>query len=134
MARVLVFAPCRVAIVDQPTNQLSIVGIIEIVSFSQFPSTLHEFVLVSLLAAEDSERGSDMVQKMVIVDGNAQQTAVSEMPFTFERPHNRLITTVAGMPINSAGLYVCKLFVKRASAEYLSEPAATFPIIVSQAE
>jgi hypothetical protein len=134
MPRLLLFIPCRQALVDNSSNLLSLVSVIESLVISQFPGTVSEMTLAAVWQRNDEEAGVAMIQKVDMVGPDGQSVMAIETPFLFTNIGHRVINRVGGIPFNAPGPYEFRLFIKpQAAANYPEQPMGSYPVLIQVA-
>ncbi len=131
MPRLLLFAPCQLALIDSSSNLLSLISVVEGLGIPTFPGSIPAVSVTTVWQRNDEEAGIAMIQKVEMVGPDGQPVIALETPFLFANIGHRVINNVGGIPINAPGRYEFRLFVKpQAAATYPEQPVASYPILV----
>lgn len=134
MPRLLLFAPCRIAIIDGSTNLLSLVSVVEGLAITQFPGAINELTVVTAWQRMQDEEGATMIQQVTLVDADDRPVMTVETPFIFANLGHRVVNRLAGIPINGPGRYEFRLFIKPQGAhDYPEHPVGSYPVLIQNA-
>ena len=142
MPRLLIFAPCEKAIIDQ-NNVTSLITILQELRLElpepppdadgKMPVVPIKWDVVALWAKTDDDAPEAIYQtRFALIDpmGTALQGFDGAVEFSFaDKEHYRVVTTVFGFPIRHDGGYVVRLWLQK-KGETEGDPIAEFPIVL----
>lgn len=136
MPRLLIFAACEKAIVDQQTRVLSLISLLQDINVHIPPGTTPppnsmipmQWTIVASYVASLGDGDKQFEHRAALVDASGTvllQTPVQ--PFNVIRPH-RIISRVNGMPIGNQGQLTVKCFVRDTDTNIWTEMDRGYPI------
>lgn len=138
MPKLLLFAACQKAIVEQQTNVLSLLSLIQHINV-QVPvgATVPEnaaipmdWVAVSIWEQEHQDRGKTFEQRCLLVTGD-NRVRLETLPavFEFKDQQHRVLNQIAGLPIGTAGRHSLKCQIReQGQADWID--SGTYPITI----
>lgn len=138
MPKLLLFAPCEKILIDQATNGVSLISVLQELHFKVPPGTQLQpnvslpigWTAVSLWQEEPADTGVEFEQKLVLHDAASRQLLEQVTKFQFQRPNHRIVANIMGMPTQSRQLTLV-LYYRLAGTREWNE-VASFPIEVVQ--
>lgn len=143
MARLLLFAPCERAIVEQEANTFSLISILQELTVSPkgiipdketvptarpFFSVLRWYC-VALWMQEPGDRTKRFTQQVIVKDPHGKKLMESLAEFEMSKPFHRIIIEVQGFPIPFEGQYSLNIAIRETSQKNWT-PAGFFPLLV----
>jgi hypothetical protein len=139
MPRLLLFAACEKVIIDQQTNVLSLMSLLQDINVQIPPGAPlppsnaiipMQWTTVSIFLPESEDSGKQFEQRVTLVSSsNVQLLQSPAAPFALTGPH-RIISQVNGMPIGNAGLLTLKCHLREQGANVWQEIGDGYPINV----
>ena len=102
---------CETAIIDQATNNLSVVNQIEQVNLPQFPAVLPRIMVVTTWQRE-SEIEESFTERISITGPSGKGLAKVEIPIRMERRRHRHLSAFANLMIETPGDYTFDIAVR----------------------
>lgn len=136
MPKLLLFAPCQKAIIDQHENTASLIAVIEtltvpigdpIADNAQIPLS---WVIVSLWSHELGEEDKSFEQRTEVILPNGDSVLNAVISFQPIQPYHRNIVTVFGYPIAQSGKHTLRLSIRESGESNPWVVVAEFPILV----
>ena len=132
MARLILFAPAQVALIDSTSAGASLINIIESLGVHQFPAALPALAIVTIWRRNEDEVDSAMQQRVELRDPESTVLAAIETPFYFDKMGHRILNHIGNVPLPHGGKYEFLVFVTRQGAVFPENPSSTFPVIIQQ--
>ena len=135
MPRLLLFAPCQQALIDQNSN-VSLVGILSslqaTIDESQVPEGAAlplrwDFFVLWAQTADDEGKEYEQLCELV---GPDKKFPLPSTTFPMDKRFRRVVTTVIGFPLLGNGEYVLRLLLREKAEGVEPREVATFPIVV----
>ncbi len=137
MPKLLLFAPCEKVIVDGPSNQVTLISIMQHVRYRamaniQMPQNAvmpMQWNVLAVWQREEQDRDDTTFnQRLLLSAPNSQVLFDRQSSWRFETRIARTITRALGFPISNAGLLNLSLSYKRPESEWID--VGSFPIEV----
>jgi hypothetical protein len=132
MPHLLLFVPCQVAVIDQATNGLSVVNIIESIGMAQIPGPAGGFFIITWWSRHADEANAAMYQRIELRNETNVLYSQIETQFIFERAAHRVINQLPIFQINGPGRYEFRVFVGRQGRDLPDRPVAIFPVTIGR--
>jgi len=141
MPKLLIFAACEKAIVDEQSKVVSLLSLIENINVQFKPGAPPPpsnaaipmpWAVVSIFKATPGDVGKTFEQRMIMEDGSATvllQSPVAEFSLKQEGATHRIINQLNGMHIGTAGSRLLKCYLREKGAPDWRE-VASYPISV----
>jgi hypothetical protein len=139
MPNLLLFAPCEKVLVDQQTNTVSLIGILQELHFKWPPGTpiqanallpLTWSIITLWQEEEQADAAVEFEQRLMLENAAGTSLFSNDVRWTFTRPSHRIVATIPGMPISWRRLTL-KLSYHVAGTRDWHE-AAAFPMEIVQ--
>jgi hypothetical protein len=136
MPKLLLFAPCQKAIIDQRENTASLIAVIEtftvpigdpIADNAQIPLN---WAIVSLWLRELGEEDKSFEQRTEVILPNGDSVLNAVISFQPIQLYHRNTVTVFGYPIAQSGKHTLRLSIRESGESNPWEVVAEFPILV----
>jgi hypothetical protein len=138
MPRLVIFAACEKAIIDQSTNVASLMSLLQeinvevppgesVPSDAKIPMT---WSIAAILKALPEDRNKRFEQRSVMTNDNGQ--TLLETPivaFDMAADFHRILSQIHGMYIGSAGTYEIKCLLRETGTSEWNE-VARYPIVI----
>jgi hypothetical protein len=136
MPRSLFFVACDRAIIEEGTNNLSLISLISNIGIqaAEFPAAAavpREWHIVTVIAAEPGDAAKQYEGRITMVMADGRQAVDSTNPLDLSQEWHRWIVRVSAFPINPAGIATLTLQIREAGGGAAWETKATYPIFVS---
>jgi len=112
VAKLLAFVACEKVILDQRSNTVSLVGLLQNLNINLESSDVPEHVAIplrweifSLWMREEDDTDRRYVLEISLVSPDGKPLFVNSVPIVFEKTTHRSITTAVGFPIAGSGRY-----------------------------
>ena len=139
MPRLLLFAGCEKAIVDQRTNVVSLMSLVHEINVQIPPGAPPppssaiipmQWTIVSIFLAEPGDGGKQFESRATLtkLDGTELFTTPVSL-FTIQDQH-RIFSQVNGMPIGNAGPLLVKCYLRESGVNEWREIAKGYPIVI----
>ncbi len=142
MPRLLLFAPCRMPIINERDNSLSLVGVLDgitvpanaIAAESQEIRAPMDWAIVSVwrTAPEEGNKSFEQKTQLFLPDGSG--SAESTLGFQCTERTQRNVVYVYGFPITQPGEYILRLYIREAGQNLPWNPVAEYPLTVTHSE
>jgi hypothetical protein len=138
MPKLLLFAPCEKAIIDGPSNMLSLIGVLHEIHYKLPPGTTvppnfavpMQWAVVALWQEEKSDAGIEYEQQVNLEDATGQLLMHAETRWKFDKGEfQRNIANVTGLPISR--ILTLALNYRVAGHQHWTR-VTSFPICCSQ--
>jgi len=138
MPKLVLFAACEKALIDQQTNVVSLMSLLEninvqipvgadVASNATIPMS---WAAATILQPLPEDVGKTFEQRTVFVNNIGVTRLESPIaPFTFKSDLHRIVSNIMGMPIGSAGSHLVKCLLREKGANDWTE-MGTYPIQV----
>jgi len=109
MPRILIFAPCEKVLVDQATNSISLIGVLQEFHYkvpprqpapSQNVSLPMNWSVLSLWQEEPSDAGIQYEQKILLENEAGTSLMENVTSWKFTATSHRIIAKIAGLPVS----------------------------------
>jgi hypothetical protein len=139
MPKLLIFAPCEKVIIDQATNTLSLITVLQEIRYKAPPNVplptnaplglaMQWSVLTLWRQEEPDDAGVQFEQRFVLADAT-NILLENRMAWTFSAPTHRIIARVSGFPASANRKLSLSLFYRAVGAmDWI--PSSSFPIEV----
>jgi hypothetical protein len=139
MPKLVLFAACEKAIVDQQTNVFSLLSLLENVNVQLIPGAVlppnaivpMSWAAVSIFERTPNDDGKTFEQRTAVFDSAGAlviQTPISPFEFKRDSDFHRIINNINGMPVGNAGRVSVKCYLRAKGGEW--EEIATYPIYI----
>jgi hypothetical protein len=137
MARLLFFVPAQVGVVDNASNGLSVINIIESIGLPGFPGVVGGFFLIAWWHSQPGDQR--MVQRVELRDpGNPRNSPILRIdtPFAFTANQNsmRILNVAPPSQIPTPGNYQFQVYITREGSNFPTDPSAIFPVTIGQTQ
>ncbi len=138
MPRLVLFAACEEAFVDQQTNVLSLMSCLQDINVQIPPGTVvasnaavpMQWAIVSLFHPTPEDKGKVYEQRSALIDNlGATKLETPVLPFELKAAPHRIIGQINGMPIGSAGPHEIKCLIREKGTTEWNE-VGSYPIAV----
>ena len=140
MPKLLLFAPCEKALVDEQTHTLSVIAVLQEIHYKLPPGTAAppagaalplQWSVVSLWQEEDpADAGVEFEQRIVLENTAGTVLLSNEQKWTFTQPNHRIVANIVGLPLGSRKLMLRLFYRVPPTRDWI--PAATFPVALQQ--
>lgn len=133
MPNLLVFAPCERVIIEQGTNTVSLIGLLQGMSV-EVPADLPKDALApqqwfafALWQREETDHGRRFQQRVTLESPGGRHVIDVLTDFEMSKDFHRNIGAIPGFPISESGVYTLRLAFREMSTETWTT-AGAFPI------
>lgn len=136
--RLLLFAACEKVIVDQQSNVISLMSILQNINVQIPPSAPlpplnavipMQWTAVSVFLPDPNDVGKQFEQRCILFNSqNAVLVQTPAAPFTMTNEQHRILNQVNGIPIGNAGRLTLKCFLREKGTNAWQEMGDGFPI------
>lgn len=140
MPKLLLFAPCEKAIVEEGSNTLSLITVLQEVNVSVHSGAAiqadalapHRWYLAALWRRESGDEGRRFEQRITIADPNQVVRLETFAEFDLPKPWHRAIVQIEGLPIAVSGEYTIAVAIREGKRAWST--AAEFPMTITHVE
>ena len=138
MPRLVLFAACEKAFVDQQTNVLSLMSLLQDINVQIPPGTIvasnaaipMHWAVVSMFQPTPEDKGKTYEHRTTLIDNaGAMKLETPISPFELKTDPHRIIGQINGMPIGSEGAHEVNCLIREKGASDWKE-IASYPIAV----
>ena len=116
--------------VDTQTNNVTLFSILERIGVTDLPLRMPGFTVVTLWLRQPGDEGVSFAQRICLVDPDGGTVEAFENSFTFERPRQRIIGVLAGVPFEKTGIHRIEVYLRKTDDQSWGEHLAAYPIDV----
>ena len=137
MPRLLLFVACEKVIVDQRTNMISLMSLLQDVNVQIPPGTPFppsnaiipmQWTIVSIFLAEPGDSGKQFEQRSALVNSNNVTLVHTPVaPFALTEQY-RVTSQINGMPVGNAGRLNVKCYLREKGTNAWQEIGEGYPI------
>lgn len=140
MPKLLLFAPCEKAIVEEGSNTVSLITVLQELNVS-IPigknidsNTLapQRWYLVSLWRREDGDEEKRFEQRVTITDPGHRKRLEAFGEFDFPKAWHRVIVQIDGIPIATQGDFSITVAIRESGGDW--RVAGEFPLTITHVE
>jgi hypothetical protein len=141
MPKLLLFAPCEKAIIDQ-NNVISLITVLQEITVDipempdtggKMPVVPLKWDVVSLWMKTDEDAPDTVYQtRLALIDPTGKPAGLegsSEFSFADNKSRFQSVTTILGFPIRHEGRYVVRVWLQKKDEDE-GEPVTEFPILL----
>jgi hypothetical protein len=133
MPQLLLFVPCQVAVIDNSTNGLSVVNIVESIGLIQLPGLSGGFYVASWWLKEPGEEDAKMIERVELRNSIDVLCAEIETPFVFAGHRGqRILNIVPQFTVSTPGIHEFRLFIRQDGQSGSGNPITVFPVLIQQ--
>jgi len=108
MPKLLLFAPCEKVLVDQQTNSISLIALLQELHYklppgAQLPPNFGlplSWSVLSLWQEESNDTGIHFEQRFILENATGTPVIENITPWQFTRANHRVIANVMGLPVS----------------------------------
>lgn len=138
MPKVLLFAACEKVIIDQETNVISLLSLVQDINVQTPPGVTSpppnaivpmQWSIVTIFLAEATDGGKKFEQRAVLfspADAPVMQSAVALFEMT--KQQHRIVSQVVGMPVGSSGTLFLRCFLREQGTNNWDHVGVDYPI------
>lgn len=134
MPKLLLFAPCERVIVEQGSNTVSLISVLQEITVGPAEKITSNTVaptawyVLSMWHREESEPVTKQVQRLIVESPNGKTLVEVFTEFDMAKGSHRNIALIQGLPIGDTGRYVLRLALKTDKGDW--SEIATYPFTV----
>ncbi len=140
MPKLLLFAPCEKAIVDEVSHTTSLIAIMQEIHYKVAPGApspppnaalpMH-WSVVSLWQEEESADAGVEFEQRIVLENNAGAVLLSnEAKFKFDQPNHRIVASIVGFPLGYRKLALNLFYRVPPARDWIR--VSTFPLSLQQ--
>ncbi len=136
MPRLVLFAACEKALIDQQTNVISLMSLLQVINVQIPPGTVvpsnaaipMQWATVSIFQPTPDDKDKTYEHRTTLVNNTGVTQLESPIsPFELKSEFHRVIGQINGMPIGSAGPHQLKCLIREKGAADWTE-VGNYPI------
>ena len=140
MPRLLLFAPCEKVIVDQNSNTISLISILQDfavhvppnVEVSEKAQVPFRWRALAIWHKQGEDEGKRFEQEVIFINPEGRSVGSATSFFEMSRPYHRTVADFPGFPISIFGLYEVKLYFREDREGEEKVEVASFPFSISR--